>query len=240
METSDGPLAMAVSVGGAHSSLHGDDPSTLVDTADAALYAAKRGGRNLCVLAHELAPDELIGGDNDTLAIAEAVALVAANGSIDLAGRRAERVAELGARVAEELGLAAEIVHRARLGGWLRDLAGPDAEDVVPAHPGPRPGGPGGAPSRGALGRRGAAGRARGRRDPGRGAHRRLRRRLRAGGDARGGPHRPPARAAGVRRDAGTLFDPGVVLALRHVLARERGARHRRARRAARGERRGA
>ena len=43
-----------------------------------------------------------------------------------------------------------------------------------------------------------------------------------------------------VRRDAGTLFDPDVVLALRHVLARERGARHRRARRAARGERRGA
>ena len=43
-----------------------------------------------------------------------------------------------------------------------------------------------------------------------------------------------------VRRDAGTLFDPAVVLALRHVLARERGARHRRARRAARGDPRGA
>jgi hypothetical protein len=42
-----------------------------------------------------------------------------------------------------------------------------------------------------------------------------------------------------VRRDAGTLFDPAVVLALRHVLAHERGARHRRARRAARGDRRG-
>ena len=196
VETSDGPLAIAVSVGGAHSSLHGHDPSTLVDTADAALYAAKRGGRNLCVLAHELAPDELVGGDNDTLAIAEAVALVAANGSIDLAGRRAERVAELGARVAEELGLAAEVVHRARLGGWLRDLAGPDAEDVVRRIPAL-------APAARAVRHReerwdgagvpdGLAGDA----IPAEARIVGLRRRLRAGGDARGGPHRPPARAA--------------------------------------------
>ncbi len=241
VETSDGPLAMAVSVGGAHSSLHGDDPSTLVDTADAALYAAKRGGRNLCVLAHELAPDELIGGDNDTLAIAEAVALVAANGSIDLAGRRAERVAELGARVAEELGLAAELVHRARLGGWLRDLAGADAEDVVRRIPAL-------APAARAVRHRAEHWDGSGAPDGLAGEAIPVEARIVACVDAY---VRAATREAGrtgrllgqraVRRDAGTLFDPAVVLALRHVLARERGARHRRARRAARGgERRGA
>jgi diguanylate cyclase (GGDEF)-like protein/PAS domain S-box-containing protein len=240
VETSDGPLAMAVSVGGAHSSLHGDDASTLVDTADAALYAAKRGGRNLCVLAHELAPDELIGGDNDTLAIAEAVALVAANGSVDLAGRRAERVAELGARVAEELGLPAEVVHRARLGGWLRDLAGPDAEDVVRRIPAL-------APAARAVRHREERWDGSGVPDGVAGEAIPVEARIVACVDAY---VRAATRETGrtgrllgqraVRRDAGTLFDPAVVLALRHVLAHERGARHRRARRAARGDRRAA
>ena len=222
------------------SSLHGDDASTLVDTADAALYAAKRGGRNLRWLAHELAPDELIGGDNDTLAIAEAVALVAANGSLDLAGRRAERVAELGARVAEELGLPAELVHRARLGGWLRDLAGPSAEDVVGRIP--------------ALAPAARAVRHREERWDGTGVPDGVAGELipvearivacasayvRAATRETGRTGRLLGQRA-VRRDAGTLFDPAVVLALRHVLARERGARHRRARRAARGDRRGA
>jgi diguanylate cyclase (GGDEF)-like protein len=62
IDTPDGPLpvtGLTVSIGAALHPRHGDDVGALMHAADAALYAAKRAGRNTVRLAAAAAADVL-------------------------------------------------------------------------------------------------------------------------------------------------------------------------------------
>jgi diguanylate cyclase (GGDEF)-like protein len=112
--TAAGPLAITASLGAARRSPGDERPGAAVaDDADAALYAAKRRGRNRVVLAHELTEDDRVAEDPAPVRLARALALAA---GCDVACRQRERSA---ARIAEELGLAPAESIAAQAASWL-------------------------------------------------------------------------------------------------------------------------
>jgi diguanylate cyclase (GGDEF)-like protein len=137
----DAPLT--ISFGISTHPLHGQSADALLRTADQALYAAKRLGRNRSVISSAEVPGILAraprgaGGEAHVelgalLNLAEALDVREFGSATHC--RRVGRFAELTAR---ELGLTPEGVERVRLAGILHDVGRVALPDAVMAKPGP-------------------------------------------------------------------------------------------------------
>jgi diguanylate cyclase (GGDEF)-like protein/putative nucleotidyltransferase with HDIG domain len=109
-----------VSVGAARATDPGNAFAVL-GAADRALDAARRRGRNVSALAGDGSEGDVVRGEPDAVRIAQALAESAARRE-GMPPHHCGEVADLAARIAEELGLDADAVLRARLGGWLHDV----------------------------------------------------------------------------------------------------------------------
>jgi diguanylate cyclase (GGDEF)-like protein len=132
----DDALAVTASAGAARASIGRFTAEALVDAADRALYSAKRRGRDRLRLYGELTESDFLMEEPDAIRIAEAMSRSASvrEGVSDL---HCARVADLAARVAEQLSLGATAVLRCRLGGWLHDLGKVAIPDRVLSKAGP-------------------------------------------------------------------------------------------------------
>ena len=135
--------SLTISFGISTHPLHGQSADGLLRTADQALYAAKRLGRNRSVISSAEVPgilaQESRGGNGDThvelgalLNLAEALDVREFGSATHC--RRVGRFAELTAR---ELGLPPEGVERVRLAGILHDVGRVALPDSVVSKPGP-------------------------------------------------------------------------------------------------------
>jgi diguanylate cyclase (GGDEF)-like protein len=135
--------SLTISFGIATHPLHGQSADGLLRTADQALYAAKRLGRNRTVISSAEVPGILAhgsrGGNGDThvelgslLNLAEALDVREFGSATHC--RRVGRFAELTAR---ELGLPPEGVERVRLAGILHDVGRVALPDSLMTKPGP-------------------------------------------------------------------------------------------------------
>jgi HD-GYP domain-containing protein (c-di-GMP phosphodiesterase class II) len=105
--------------------------------ADAALYAAKRAGRDAVRLSEELDPhDAALAVHSEAVALAEAVAATV-NAHPAMGSDHSGTVAELAALVAAELELPPAVAFRVRLAAWLHDLGKVAMPDSILAKPGP-------------------------------------------------------------------------------------------------------
>ena len=113
-------MRVTISIGAVRPSPDCHTPEQLLASADAALYAAKRGGRNQARIAHG-APCSSRSTRADGLeGIVQALAAAASiRGGVG--PMHCSEVAALSTAVAVELGLPAATVELARLGGWLHD-----------------------------------------------------------------------------------------------------------------------
>ena len=108
----------------------------LVDSADRALYSAKRQGRNRAVLASELTVEDLaVDREPESIRMAEALVL-SASAREGMPEEHVREVSELASSIAAELGLAEEAIMRCRLAGWLHDLGKMALPDSVLGNPG--------------------------------------------------------------------------------------------------------
>ena len=111
-------------------------PEQLLASADAALYAAKHGGRNQARIARGapmLVPvDASEGLEGVVQALAAAASIRGGVGPM-----HASQVAALSTAVALELGLPGATVELARLGGWLHDCGKVTVPTDILAHSGP-------------------------------------------------------------------------------------------------------
>ena len=189
----------------------------LIDCADRALAAAKRRGRDRVQLFGDLTVEDLVAEEPEPVRLARALAL-SASVREDLPRADSERISDLAAAIAEQLGLDDAAMMRCRLGGLLHDIGTAAIGDrilalVGPAD-GPRPPGVRGprrrrrAPraqrrgrergrrdrrgARGVVRRHGLSGRPERGRDPAREPHRRLRGGLRGRSPSSSAPRRPP------------------------------------------------
>ncbi len=113
------------------------EAETLLATADRALYAAKRSGRNQVRLAAPgVAMDDEVIADSDALRMAEAMARVAA-GAVGLPDDHLARVSQLSARLARRLAGSPSLVLRCRLAGLLHDVGKVLVPPSVLTKPGP-------------------------------------------------------------------------------------------------------
>jgi diguanylate cyclase (GGDEF)-like protein/PAS domain S-box-containing protein len=108
----------------------------LVDSADRALYAAKRQGRDRAVLASELTVEDIVvDREPESVRLAQALVL-SASAREGMPEAHVREVSDLASAIATELGLPAETVMRCRLGGWLHDLGKMALPDSVLRKPG--------------------------------------------------------------------------------------------------------
>ena len=115
-------VAMPVTISAGAALVRDGDGSAehALDSADRALYAAKRRGRNRTCRFSLLDQADLRAEQPECLHLAEALALA---GDVRAGGAAHSRnVAEWSAAVAEHLGVGDDDVLRARLGGWLHDI----------------------------------------------------------------------------------------------------------------------
>jgi diguanylate cyclase (GGDEF)-like protein len=135
--------SLAISLGISTFPLHGQSADVLLRTADQALYAAKRLGRNRAVISSAEVPGILArasrSGDGEAhVELASLLSLAEALDYRDSGSashcRRVGRFAELMAR---ELGLPPESVERVRLAGILHDVGRVALPDAVLAKQGP-------------------------------------------------------------------------------------------------------
>jgi diguanylate cyclase (GGDEF)-like protein/PAS domain S-box-containing protein len=113
-------VVVTISIGAVRPSAECSTPEQLLASADAALYAAKRGGRNQARIARG-APALVPSATADGLeGIVQALA-AAASSRGGVAPMHCAEVAALSITVAMQLGLPAATVELARLGGWLHD-----------------------------------------------------------------------------------------------------------------------
>jgi diguanylate cyclase (GGDEF)-like protein/putative nucleotidyltransferase with HDIG domain len=135
--------ALTISFGISMHPLHGQSADMLLRTADQALYAAKRLGRNRSVISSAEVPGILARGSRgeNGEAHVELAALLNLAEALDVREtgsathcRRVARFAELTAR---ELGLAPEAVERVRLAGILHDVGRVALPESVMTKPGP-------------------------------------------------------------------------------------------------------
>jgi HD-GYP domain-containing protein (c-di-GMP phosphodiesterase class II) len=108
----------------------------LIDCAGRALDAARRRGGDRVQLFGDLTVEDLVAEDPEPLRLARALALsTSARG--DLPHADAERISDLAAAIAAQLGLGEEIAMRCRLGGLLHDIGTAAISDRILALVGP-------------------------------------------------------------------------------------------------------
>jgi diguanylate cyclase (GGDEF)-like protein/PAS domain S-box-containing protein len=131
-----GSVEITISIGAVRPSADCRTPEQLLASADAALYAAKRGGRNQARIgrgAPMLLPvDASEGLEGIVQALAAAASIRGGSGPL-----HAAQVAALSTAVALELKLPAGTVELARLGGWLHDCGKVTVPIDILAHSGP-------------------------------------------------------------------------------------------------------
>jgi diguanylate cyclase (GGDEF)-like protein/PAS domain S-box-containing protein len=129
-------VLVTISIGAVRPSPACHTPEQLLASADAALYAAKRGGRNQARIARG-AP--ALGPINTAEGLEGVVQALAAAASIrgGVAPLHCSQVAALSVAVAVELGLPAATVELARLGGWLHDCGKVSVPTDILSHRGP-------------------------------------------------------------------------------------------------------
>ena len=129
-------VEVTISIGAVRPSPACHTPEQLLASADAALYAAKRGGRNQARIARgapALVPiDTAEGLEGVVQALAAAASI---RGGV--APLHCSQVAALSVAVAVELGLPAATVELARLGGWLHDCGKVSVPTDILSHRGP-------------------------------------------------------------------------------------------------------
>ena len=137
----DGQLT--ISFGISTHPLHGQSADGLLRTADQALYAAKRLGRNRSVISSAEVPGILAHGARAASpdAHVELAALVTLAEALDVrdsgSATHCQRVGRLAELTARELGLPPEAVERIRLAGILHDVGRVALPDSVVAKQGP-------------------------------------------------------------------------------------------------------
>jgi diguanylate cyclase (GGDEF)-like protein/PAS domain S-box-containing protein len=132
----NGSVRVTISIGAVRPSADCHTPQQLLASADGALYAAKRAGRNQARIARGapvLVPvDASEGLEGVVQALAAAASIRGGVGPM-----HASQVAALSTAVAIELGLPATDVELARLGGWLHDCGKVTVPTDILAHSGP-------------------------------------------------------------------------------------------------------
>ncbi len=127
---------VTISIGAVRPSPDCHTPEQMLASADAALYAAKRGGRNQARIARgapALVPiDTAEGLEGVVQALAAAASI---RGGV--APLHCAQVAALSVAVAVELGLPPATVELARLGGWLHDCGKVAVPTDILSHRGP-------------------------------------------------------------------------------------------------------
>ena len=137
----DGQLT--ISFGISTHPLHGQSADGLLRTADQALYAAKRLGRNRSVISSAEVPGILAHGARraDSETHVELAALVNLAEALDVrdsgSATHCQRVGRFAELTARELGLPPEAVERIRLAGILHDVGLVAMPDAVVAKQGP-------------------------------------------------------------------------------------------------------
>jgi diguanylate cyclase (GGDEF)-like protein len=132
----DTGVHVTISIGAVRPSADCHTPEQMLASADAALYAAKRGGRNQTRIARGaplLVPVESVEGlEGVVQALAAAASIRGGVGPM-----HCSQVAALATAVAVELGLPSTTVELARLGGWLHDCGKVTVPTDILAHSGP-------------------------------------------------------------------------------------------------------
>ncbi|HET6172047.1 MAG TPA: diguanylate cyclase [Gaiellales bacterium] len=132
----NGAVDVTISIGAVRPSAECHTPEQLLASADAALYAAKHGGRNQARIARGapmLVPvDASEGLEGIVQALAAAASIRGGAGPMHSA-----QVAALSTAVAVELGVPAATVELARLGGWLHDCGKVTVPTDILVHSGP-------------------------------------------------------------------------------------------------------
>jgi diguanylate cyclase (GGDEF)-like protein len=132
----DTGVHVTISIGAVRPSADCHTPEQMLASADAALYAAKRGGRNQTRIARGaplLVPVESAEGlEGVVQALAAAASIRGGVGPM-----HCSQVAALATAVAVELGLPSTTVELARLGGWLHDCGKVTVPTDILAHSGP-------------------------------------------------------------------------------------------------------
>jgi diguanylate cyclase (GGDEF)-like protein/putative nucleotidyltransferase with HDIG domain len=132
------PVPISVSVGIADAG-SGQDAEALVRAANRALFAAKRLGRDRCVVHHAdtLAMLDALAEDRAGEQLAAAMLLAETLDLRDVAtARHSETVGRYAERIAHELGLAPDQVERVRVAGVLHDIGKLGISDAVLLKPG--------------------------------------------------------------------------------------------------------
>ena len=138
-EVEDFPVPISVSVGIADAP-SGGSPEQLVRAASRALFAAKRLGRDRCVVHHAdtLAMLDALVDDRAGEQLAAAVLLAETLDLRDVAtARHSETVGRYAERIALELGLPPDHVERLRIAGVLHDIGKLGISDAVLLKAGP-------------------------------------------------------------------------------------------------------
>jgi diguanylate cyclase (GGDEF)-like protein/putative nucleotidyltransferase with HDIG domain len=137
-EFRDFPVPVSVSVGIADSG-RCDGAESLVRAANRALYAAKRLGRDRCVVHHAetLAMLDALADDRAGEQLEAALLLAETLDLRDVAtARHSETVGRYAEQIADELGLPADQVERVRVAGVLHDIGKLGISDAVLLKPG--------------------------------------------------------------------------------------------------------
>jgi diguanylate cyclase (GGDEF)-like protein len=135
--------SLTISFGISTHPLHGQSADSLLRTADQALYAAKRLGRNRSVISSAEVPGILVPGSRSANGEAhvQLAALLNLAEALDVrdtgSATHCHRVGRLAELTARELGLPPEAVERVRLAGILHDVGRVALPDSVLTKPGP-------------------------------------------------------------------------------------------------------
>jgi diguanylate cyclase (GGDEF)-like protein/PAS domain S-box-containing protein len=132
----DTSVVVTISIGSARPSPECHSPEQLLASADAALYAAKRGGRNQARIARGAPALVPVATADGLEGVVQALA-AAASVRGGVAPMHCAQVAALSTAVAVQLGLPSATVELARLGGWLHDCGKVTVPTDILSHAGP-------------------------------------------------------------------------------------------------------